>query len=146
MVFNYHFNFIISSVNACGCCRFKISGNKVSWSSNKKSVATVSKWGIVTAKSEGKATITAKYKNIKYTCIVTVNDYSDWVPYNTGGLGTLMEQILKCNVVYINDKDYYKLLKFLSMIFHLLLMMSSYSLKNVCISFYLNHRIPYLVN
>lgn len=42
-----------------------IKGNKVTWSSSKNSVATVSKWGTVTAKSEGTTTITAKYKGKK---------------------------------------------------------------------------------
>lgn len=53
----------------------KITGTtkKVTWSSNKKSVATVSTKGTVTAKSVGSATITAAVSGKKYTCKVTVS-------------------------------------------------------------------------
>ncbi|MCH5253137.1 MAG: Ig-like domain-containing protein [Lachnospiraceae bacterium] len=44
----------------------------VKWSSSKKSVASVSKKGKVTAKNAGTATITAKIKNKKLRCKVTV--------------------------------------------------------------------------
>ncbi|WMJ88843.1 Ig-like domain-containing protein [Anaerocolumna sp. MB42-C2] len=86
----------------------KISGKKVSWSSNKKSVATVSKLGTITAKSKGKATITATYNKKKYTCAVTVKakDYSDWVEYSTDDLDSLMDGILSGNIVSINGKYY----------------------------------------
>ena len=47
--------------------------SKVKWSSSKKSVATVSK-GKIKARKAGKATITAKYKNRKYRCRVTVRN------------------------------------------------------------------------
>ena len=47
--------------------------SKVKWSSSKKSVATVSK-GKIKAREAGKATITAKYKNRKYRCRVTVKN------------------------------------------------------------------------
>ena len=52
----------------------KVTGTKkkVSWSSNKKSVATVTKKGKVTAKKKGKATITAKVGSKKLKCVVTV--------------------------------------------------------------------------
>lgn len=54
--------------------QLKITGTKkkVKWSSNKKSVATVSSKGKVTAKNTGKATITAKVGGKKYACKVTV--------------------------------------------------------------------------
>lgn len=54
--------------------KLKISGTKakVTWKSSKKSVATVSKAGTVTAKEEGTATITATVSGKKYTCKVTV--------------------------------------------------------------------------
>lgn len=54
----------------------KISGtkSKVTWTSNKKAVATVSNSGKVTAKKEGQATITAKVDSKKYTCKVTVEE------------------------------------------------------------------------
>lgn len=45
---------------------------KITWSSSKKSVATVNNSGKVTAKSEGSATITAKVSGKSYTCAVTV--------------------------------------------------------------------------
>lgn len=45
---------------------------KVKWKSSKKSIATVSKKGKVTAKNIGTATVTAKYKSKKYKCKVTV--------------------------------------------------------------------------
>ncbi len=49
---------------------------KVTWSSSKKKVATVSKKGLVKAKKAGKAKITAKVKSLKkkYTCKVTVKN------------------------------------------------------------------------
>lgn len=52
----------------------KVKGTKkkVKWSSSKKSVATVSSKGKVTAKKKGTATITAKVGNKKYKCTVTV--------------------------------------------------------------------------
>ncbi len=54
----------------------KLSGasGTVKWSSDKKTVATVSSKGKITAKSTGKATISATYKNKKYKCTVTIVD------------------------------------------------------------------------
>ena len=46
--------------------------DKVTWSSSKKSVATVSSSGVVTAKKKGTCVITAKFGNRKLTCKVTV--------------------------------------------------------------------------
>lgn len=56
--------------------QLKLTGTKkaITWSSSKKSVATVSKSGKVTAKAAGTATITAKSSGKKYTCKVTVTD------------------------------------------------------------------------
>lgn len=45
---------------------------KITWSSNKKKIASVSKKGVVTAKKAGKANITAKVSGKKYVCKVTV--------------------------------------------------------------------------
>lgn len=45
---------------------------KVKWSSSKKSIAVVSKKGLVKAIKKGKAVITAKCSNKKYTCRITV--------------------------------------------------------------------------
>lgn len=55
-------------------CTLKIKGTKkkVKWSSSKKTVATVSKKGKVTAKKAGVATITAKVGSKKYRCRITV--------------------------------------------------------------------------
>ena len=54
----------------------KVKGTKkkAKWSSNKKSVATVSSSGKVTAKKKGSATITAKIGSKKYKCKVTVKN------------------------------------------------------------------------
>ncbi|MFQ9508664.1 MAG: Ig-like domain-containing protein [Clostridium sp.] len=51
-------------------------GKKVTWSSNKKKVATVNKKGVVTAKKAGKANITAKVAGKKYICKITVKKKS----------------------------------------------------------------------
>ena len=48
------------------------TNKKVEWTSNKKSVATVSSKGVVTAKKAGKATISAKIDGITKKCVVTV--------------------------------------------------------------------------
>lgn len=50
----------------------KGASGTVTWSSNKKSVADVSKSGVVTAKKAGSAVITAKVGKKSYTCKVTV--------------------------------------------------------------------------
>ena len=52
----------------------KMSGTtkKVTWSSSNKKVATVNKYGRVTAKKAGKATIKAKVSSKYYKCTVTV--------------------------------------------------------------------------
>lgn len=48
------------------------SSGKVTWSSNKKSVASIDSKGKITAKGKGSAIITAKNKGVKYTCKVCV--------------------------------------------------------------------------
>ncbi len=50
-----------------------LKGNKSKWYSTNKEVATVSKWGTITAKSEGTTTIRVRYDNKLYKCSVTVN-------------------------------------------------------------------------
>ena len=73
----------------------KISTSKIKWTSSNKKVAAVSKSGTITAKSKGKATITAKYLGKSFKCIVTVkskssgqnnSEYSSkvWIPTNGG--------------------------------------------------------------
>jgi len=48
-----------------------VNSSKVKWYTSKSSVAIVKK-GVVKTKKKGAATITAKYKNKKYTCRVIV--------------------------------------------------------------------------
>lgn len=62
------------SLNVGDTAKLKISGtkSKVTWASNKKTVATVDKTGKVTAVKAGSATITATVNKKKYTCKVTV--------------------------------------------------------------------------
>ena len=58
----------------------KIKGTtqKITWSSNNKSVATVNSKGKVTAKKNGTATITATVGKTKYTCTVYVENLEPW--------------------------------------------------------------------
>ncbi len=51
---------------------------RVSWSSSKKSVATVSGKGAVRGKKKGKARITAKAGGKKYVCQITVESASGY--------------------------------------------------------------------
>ncbi|MBH0333274.1 Ig-like domain-containing surface protein [Brevibacillus brevis] len=51
----------------------KLSGSKATWKTSKSSVATVNDDGVVTAKSKGTATITAKYKGYEVEIEVYVN-------------------------------------------------------------------------
>lgn len=65
----------------------KIKGSKkdITWTSNKKSVASVSKKGKVTAVKEGTAKITASVAGKKLTCTVTVvspNPYLEDAPFD----------------------------------------------------------------
>lgn len=57
--------------------KVKNTKKKVSWKSNKKSVATVTKKGIVQGKSAGTAKITAKVSGKKLICRVTVKAKSN---------------------------------------------------------------------
>ena len=49
-----------------------IKANKIKWSSSNKSIATVSKKGVITGIKKGKTTITGKYKSIKFKITVKV--------------------------------------------------------------------------
>lgn len=62
--------------------KLKVSGteSKISWATSKSSIATVSKYGTVTAKKEGNATITATIGSKHYTCAVTVVDSNKIIP------------------------------------------------------------------
>lgn len=59
-----------------GTYKLKIKGTKkkVTWKSNKTSVATVSSSGLVTGIHTGTATITATVSSKKYTCKITVKE------------------------------------------------------------------------
>ena len=52
---------------------YRVTAESVVWSSDKTSVATVSKDGLVTAVAEGTATITATAREKSATCLVTVS-------------------------------------------------------------------------
>ncbi|WP_310604814.1 Ig-like domain-containing protein [Anaerosporobacter sp.] len=64
------------SLNVGSSSQLKITGTtkKVTWSSSKTSVASVSSKGKVTAKKEGTATISAKVSGKTYKCKVTVKE------------------------------------------------------------------------
>lgn len=84
----------------------KIKATDITWWSSNKTVATVSKWGTVTAKSAGSAKITAKYKDKKYVCVVTVDPYSEWVLFNTDNIKHLADLLLDGSVKYVNGAYY----------------------------------------
>ena len=65
----------------------KLAVNKVSFSSSKKNVVSVSKKGILTAKKAGKAVITVKYKKKKAKIAVTV--------LTVPSVGTVNEKTIK---------------------------------------------------
>ena len=84
--------------------KLKVNGTSknATWKTSKKSVATVSKTGTITAKSEGKATITATVDGKKYTCDVVVVDSNKAIKEKTlSGLVKYLkdENILKGNEV-----------------------------------------------
>ena len=98
----------------------KVTGKagKVTWKTNKKSVATVSSKGVVTAKKAGKATITASVDGCKLTCSVTVkkNEYSassvsnsqvgygGW--FNTTKISYNKKGQLVCKIQIVNNSTY----------------------------------------
>lgn len=71
--------------------KLKVTGTnrKIKWKSSKKSVATVNGSGLVTAKSEGKAKITATIGKKTYTCEVTVVDSNKSMTYKVGDTWTV---------------------------------------------------------
>ena len=74
---------------------------KVKWKSSKPKVAKVSKTGLVIAKKQGKATITATYKKKKYTCKVTVKKSEatpTTPPSDEPGSSLVMEDLTKTDI------------------------------------------------
>ncbi len=65
--------------------KLRVQGSKESiiWSTSKKSVASVNSSGIVTAKAEGKAKITATIGEEEYVCTVTVVNSNKAMPTTT---------------------------------------------------------------
>ena len=65
-----------ATINIGETLQLKITGTnkKTTWSSSKKTVATVTSRGKVTAKKTGTTTITAKTNGKKYTCKITVKE------------------------------------------------------------------------
>lgn len=64
----------------------KLTGtkSKIKWSSSNKSIVSVNSSGLITAKSVGNASITAKVGKKKYKCEVNVIDpYADSIPLST---------------------------------------------------------------
>lgn len=59
--------------------QLKLTGGTgtITWSTSKKSIATVSKNGLVTAKKVGSCVITAKQAGKKYSCKITVTKLPD---------------------------------------------------------------------
>ena len=85
----------------------------VEWSCDKEDVATVDTSGVVTAKGNGKATITVKTKDQgkKATCVVIVAQWvtgfildKTWLPLEVGDEATLSVEIVF--PVNANDKSY----------------------------------------
>lgn len=98
--------------------KLKNYSKRVSWSSSKKSVASVSSRGVVTAKKAGSAKITAKAGGKKYVCRVTVKaasnknrSYAKKVlelvnkERTKAGLGTMVLDDSLCNVANIRAKE-----------------------------------------
>ncbi|MDF2540778.1 MAG: hypothetical protein K0S47_496 [Herbinix sp.] len=79
------------------------STKKATWSSNKKSVATVSSSGKVTAVKVGTATITATIDKKKYSCTVTVKEpvskYITEAPFDA-------QELTFAGVTYVTPKNW----------------------------------------
>lgn len=81
-----------------------IVATDVKWSSSAKKIASVTSKGVVTAKSEGSATITAKHENKTYSCKITVVD-SNKEQENSKSKG------VKITKTYLLGNHYYIVLK-----------------------------------
>lgn len=79
--------------------KVKNTTNKVKWSSTDKKVVKVNSKGKVTAVAVGTAKITAKVKGKKYTCTVTVADYS--------GMSIEQKDVVSYALKYVGNKYRY---------------------------------------
>ena len=75
--------------------RLKITGTKrkVTWKSSKKSVVSVNKKGVVTAKKAGTAKITGKVGKKKFQCKVTVKAKKKTVKTKSDGIFTVSSHV-----------------------------------------------------
>ena len=79
----------------------------VTWSSSDNDIATISKKGTLTAKAEGKITVTAKSGKKKFKSIVFIyEDYSNWIVVDTNMYDLMREGMLSGAIVYY-EEDYY---------------------------------------
>ena len=88
------------SKNKNGTFQLQLLNNKkkIVWSSSDERIATIAS-GLVTAKSKGKCTITAKVGSKKYKCSVKVTDYDDVeVVYNQRNIYIMLGLINKDRV------------------------------------------------
>ncbi len=79
--------------------KVKNTSSKVKWSSSNKKVVKVSSKGVLTPKSVGSAKVTAKVKGKKYTCKVTVADYS--------GMSVEQKEVVSYALKYVGNKYRY---------------------------------------
>lgn len=67
----------------------------IKWKSSKPEVASVNEEGVVTSLSAGETTITAKYRDEKYTCAVTVKNTVQNLTYKRLRYGTTFDLKIK---------------------------------------------------
>lgn len=79
--------------------KVKNTSSKVKWSSSNKKVVKVSSKGVLTPKSVGSVKVTAKVNGKKYTCKVTVADYS--------GMSVEQKEVVSYALKYVGNKYRY---------------------------------------
>lgn len=79
--------------------KVKNTTSKVKWSSSNKKVVKVSSKGVLTPKTVGTAKVTAKVNGKKYTCKVTVADYS--------GMSVEQKEVVSYALKYVGNKYRY---------------------------------------
>ncbi|MCM1284216.1 MAG: Ig-like domain-containing protein [Muribaculaceae bacterium] len=89
-----------------GSVTLKLTGTKktVKWSSGKKSVATVSKKGVVTGKKKGSTDITATAGGKRYTCRITVKKIEKTSVQSQKTRYTAVDKVGTYNKKIITDK------------------------------------------